>query len=116
MDHVYVQCATTISKIKEINPTLGDHVLVLLKLEQKNKLRNFLVRRDWRHYNDARLVSTMSTIQWELGIAQVQPFWNSFEAKLIAVVDELAPMVQWSNGPVHQQFSKNNVCLVGCRI
>ena len=33
-------------------------------------------------------------------MAQVQPFWNSFEAKLIAVVDELAPLADFTNNLV----------------
>ena len=31
LDHVYVQCQTTIKSIKEIHPPFGDHDLVLIR-------------------------------------------------------------------------------------
>ena len=93
LDHVYIQCPTTIDYIKGVCPPFGDHTLVLIALKhpRRNELKT-LIKRNWRNYSKEKLIESLKAVRWELGIGQVQPFWNNFEAKLVAVVDKLAPL------------------------
>ena len=68
-----------------------------------------LIKRNWRNYSKEKLIESLKAVRWELGIGQVQPFWNNFEAKLVAVVDELAPLAQFTNNSIKRTNTPSTV-------
>ena len=50
------------------------------------------MRRGWRKYSKDTLSTSLSNIEWRLGVEGVQQYWNIFENLLINVVDKLAPL------------------------
>ena len=48
-------------------------------------------RRDWRAYSKEKLNVKLSLIDWNIGVDDVQEYWNVLENKLINIVDEIVP-------------------------
>ena len=54
-------------------------------------------KRDWRHYSKKKLCERLARINWNFESDLVQDFWNELESQLITVVDELIPIVEFTN-------------------
>jgi hypothetical protein len=57
----------------------------------KGNLIDFL-RRDWRKYSLSFLCEMLSKEDWNIGVSDVQGYWNCFENKLINIVDQIVPL------------------------
>ena len=53
------------------------------------------MRRDWRFYSKEKLVVELNRVDWSVDATNVQGIWNDFETKLIHVVDNLVPIVEF---------------------
>ena len=74
-------------------PIFGDHLLLIIKVQVKRQLNKLpYLKRDWRRYSITNLLSRLNNIRWDLNIDDVQSYWNSFETKLVEVIDEIAPL------------------------
>ena len=57
-----------------------------------------IYRRNWKSYEKDKLISLLEDVDWNSDDDTVQGYWNTFENKLINVVDVIAPMrVESSN-------------------
>jgi hypothetical protein len=98
LDHVYSNCPTSIINLHCVTPHFGDHKLIkfdyscTLKRETKTSLR-----RNWKGYSKEKLNTLLSSTDWDIIDDSVQGYWNSFENKLITIVDALAPMTEFVN-------------------
>ena len=64
-----------------------------------------ILKRDWRSYNNLNLLDRLKAIEWDYEIDQVQQCWNSFESKLVAVVDNIALLVIHRNNIVTKSIN-----------
>ena len=103
LDHVYVKDPTTLSDITFSNPCFGDHVLIEFKVNAWPKKRHSIKQRDWRNYSKERLTHMLSRIDWNIDIIDVQQYWNVFENKLINVVDEIVPLVEFAGNVIKEK-------------
>ena len=54
-------------------------------------------KRDWRKYSKSVLLSELALVEWTTDIDNVQNIWDSFESKLISVVDTIVPVIEFKN-------------------
>ena len=60
LDHIYVDDVVIVKDIKSIEPTFGDHLLVLADLEIFNNVETKSIRkRDWHNYSKESLKSNL---------------------------------------------------------
>ena len=55
------------------------------------------MKRNWKFYTKEKLLAKLSTVNWSINNDDVQSYWNSFESKLIEVVDDLCPLITLEN-------------------
>ena len=92
IDHVYVKDPTRIKALYPITPPFGDHVLILAETISKHKIKSAVYKRNWRNYSPENLNALLREVDWEINFDSVQSYWNSFECKLIEIVDKIAPL------------------------
>ena len=63
------------------------------------------MKRDWRGYSKELLEYNLSQCNFNLDIDSVQEFWNNFEHKLLTIVDDLVPIVPFTNNYVTSSTS-----------
>ena len=98
LDHVYVNNSATVNNVSFINPTFGDHMLVMLEINLKLEEKpNFQLSRDWRCYSESRInakiVSSLNTSNVNYGALSVQELWNFIENVIIVCIDKIAPLI-----------------------
>ena len=76
LDHVYVTDRTSISNIQSLKPIFGDHLLVHFDTNIPKQESKKSMRRDWRGYSKDALSSSLSNIEWRLGVEGVQQYWK----------------------------------------
>jgi hypothetical protein len=90
-----------IDNMQDKYPTFGDHELIIFSLQNEKKtMVQQIVRRDWRKNSKELLNSKLASVHWDTEIDSVQQYWNVFEEALVSVVDEVAPMVPFTNNTV----------------
>ena len=57
-------------------------------------------RRDWRLYDRESLCGRLSLLNWNFTSTSVQAYWDELENQLVSVIDDLAPVVMFSNKEV----------------
>ena len=98
LDHIYTTNPLLINNIMPIITEIGDHVLVTFKINFKRALENIIWKRDWRNYNKNLLMEKLNNCDFNTNLNCVQETWNRFENVMINIVDELTPLVPYSNG------------------
>ena len=63
--------------------------------------------RDWRRYSKDLLYLELSKLDWNIGVDDVQQFWNIFESRLIRIVDSLVPLVDHHNNVIKEKVPRN---------
>jgi hypothetical protein len=105
LDHIYTDDPTRIKSIYPITPIFGDHLMVVSSvIGSKGNLVNIL-RRDWRKYSPNLLCEMLRKEDWNIGVSDVQGYWNCFENKLINIVDQIVPLRTFTNN-----HAKNSKC------
>ena len=69
-------------------------------------------RRDWRLYDRESLCGKLSLLNWNFTSDSVQAYWDELENQLVGVIDDLAPVVMFSNKEVKSltpQYIKNKL-------
>jgi endonuclease/exonuclease/phosphatase family metal-dependent hydrolase len=97
IDHIYSNDPTSLSPVGSIKPCFGDHLALVFHYNIERVPNKPTYRRNWKHYNNVCLLLMLAEINWDITDDMVQGFWNSFENKLIGVVDSLIPMSYESN-------------------
>ena len=95
LDHVYVNNVDLIKNITHSKPCFGDHELIIAQCCITRPLPKITQRRDWRHYSKDNLCEKLSTVDWSSNASSVQESWNDLEYKIINIVDELIPNVDF---------------------
>ena len=98
MDHVYVNNSATVNNVNFINPTFGDHVLVMSEINLRVAEKpNFQLRRDWHCYSELRqkfrIVNLLSSLNVNYDVLNVQELWNVVENVIIECIDKCTPLV-----------------------
>jgi hypothetical protein len=70
-------------------PHLGDHVGVVLTIDEKISIAKPTSSRSLKNYDQFKLNSKLSSEVWLVEADSVQEYWNILEDKLISIVDEL---------------------------
>ena len=97
IDHVYSTNPAYLSSVSSFKPCFGDHFAITLNYSIVKEPNKFVYRRTWKHYSKERLIYMLSAEDWDIMDDTVQGYWNSFEHKLINIVDSLIPMSLESN-------------------
>ena len=84
-------------EIQSTKPLFGDHLLVSLTLRLERKVYETSLRRDWRKYSKEVLLSELSLVDWTSNVDNVQNMWDSFESRLVKVVDKVTPLTEFIN-------------------
>ena len=100
LDHIYTTDFTNISNLKSIKPTFGDHLLIYFDFDAVKTLPKESLRRDWRQYSAEKLCNELSKLDFNIGICDVQEYWNVFENMIINVIDVLIPLATFTNNTV----------------
>ena len=97
IDHVYVNEPSSITNVKSLEPTFGDHLLIIVDLifctlkSTKNK-----IIRQWGGYSVNSINVKLSALLMELTepdqFVSVQNHWNLLEFVLIKATDALVPL------------------------
>ena len=100
LDHVYTNDHTIINHLSSFKPEIGDHNCVIFSINDTMMIPPPILKRDWRRYSKNLLEQKLSQCKFETGIDSVQELWNSFENEIINIVDELVPLVPFTNNYV----------------
>ena len=104
LDHVYTNSPTSIIDLHNIVPPFGDHVVLIFDHSCTQNKTVYNYRRNWKNYNKDKLCEMLGDINWDIDDDSVQCYWNTFENKLIGVVDAIVPMTKFMNS--NSQISK----------
>jgi hypothetical protein len=107
LDHLYCTDPTVITKVSGIKPIFGDHTMVVASVLLNKPSPSTYIRRDWRLYNSDVLKAELLKIDWDIQDDRVQDFWNSFENKLVGVVDLVAPLSEFRENYVPKECLPN---------
>ena len=104
IDHVYIKDPTRIKALYPITPSFGDHSLILIETISKNKIKPTVYKRNWKNYSPENLNALLRDVDWQIDFDSVQSYWNSFECKLVKIVDKIAPLeLQQTNNTSNYQ-------------
>ena len=106
LDHVYIKDPTVLSNVKFTNPFFGDHVLVEFQVNAVIKMADPVKRRNWRGYSKETLINKLTGVDWKIEINDVQQYWNVFESKLIKIIDDIVPLVDYVNDVIKEKTPK----------
>ena len=97
LDHIYLRDTTRLNSLNNITPEIGDHKLIIIDISTMEVKPKVTTKRTWREYSQELLLNRLSVCEFDYSITNVQQFWNNLENKIINVVDEVAPMVEFTN-------------------
>ena len=98
IDHVYSSNPASILTVDGFKPVFGDHTMVNVSVELNRPVPTTYHRREWKRYNKETLCGMLADVDWNIRDDSVQSYWNTFENKLVEVVDKIAPMCTFTNG------------------
>ena len=95
LDHVYVNNCSLVNNLTSIEPTFGDHLLIVmeLNLHLEDYFKSY-VRRDWKNYSKTRLIQQLTIKNFEADSC-AQSKWNAIEETLIKATDIVAPLCKF---------------------
>ena len=97
LDHIYIKDPTVVKSLKASTPFFGDHLLIMFNVDGQNcNLHALNKKRDWRFYSKEILYEKLCSVDWNINIDTVQEFWNEFEFKLISIIDDIVPLLDFS--------------------
>ena len=98
IDHIYTNDELTISNVKLLNMSFGDHKMVVAMISNEiDKEILKIKRRNWKHYSKDSLVDELLRVNWHEEIDSVQELWNSYEQEIATITDKLAPIEEQVN-------------------
>ena len=100
LDHIYVIRPDLVQNITHKTPCFGDHELVMATLNGRKIHQKTTLQRDWRGYSKELLLDKLRRVNWVNEETTVQEIWNDFEVKLIGIVDEIIPIVEFEGRKV----------------
>ena len=109
LDHVYTNNVELVFESFGVQPTFGDHCIVITSLHVNKVPVKISYRRDWRNYSPLQCEFQFSMTDWNIDCVDVQQYWNILENKIICIVDTLSPIVRFSNDAVHKKNPPRNI-------
>ena len=97
LDHIYVNDVTIVQNLYPITPEIGDHKLIVVEINGFPQVPTPYIKRNWKNYNINDLRIRLMQCNFDYGIENVQQYWNRFENDIISVVDEIAPLTEFTN-------------------
>ncbi len=92
IDHIYSTNLVLLSAVTYSKPCFGDHYMIHIDYGMEQEASKQVIRRNWKHYSKERLNALLAEVDWNITDDSVQGFWNTFENKIIKIVDMLIPM------------------------
>ena len=109
LDHIYVTDVTRVSNITATKPCIGDHLLITFTISSTKQKLKETIKRDWRFYSKEKLCNKLKEVNWQLGVTDVQEYWNVFENLIINVVDSIAPLVPFIGNKVKANVTPSHI-------
>ena len=97
LDHVYVNDITKLINVTGIETEIGDHKLVTCSFHTTIPVTKPVFKRCWKDYSRAKLLDELSRCKFDLDIDEVQQLWNNIENVIIGIVDNIAPITEFTN-------------------
>ena len=97
----------SLNNIQYCKPIIGDHCLISFNIICTPDEPQIVLKRCWKAYTKELLLSKLQYVQLDLEIEDTQSIWNSFENKLIEIVDDIAPLVPFSNNTTVKSLKSN---------
>ena len=97
LDHIYCQNPLNIINLHSLKPHFGDHLMISFDIEGKLPRPVYAYKRSWVNYSKGSLCTILAGVNWNIDDDSVQDYWNTFENKLINVVDGLIPITKFTN-------------------
>ena len=116
IDHLYTNDQTLISSNGSTEPGIGDHLIIHFEIEFKIEEPTPIIKRAWKHYSKENLNKKLGSVSWDIGSIDVQGYWNTFEEKLVTIVDQVAPYSTFTNRINFFNIRQLNVELGGRRM
>ena len=91
LDHVYTSNPTVMCDLYSVQPMFGDHLLLVCVIDSNKPPPASCIKRSWCKYSKEALCDLLARVDWTENADNVQGMWDSFENKLIQVVDTLLP-------------------------
>ena len=92
VNHVYVDDFSIINDLSINSQLIGDHSLVIFNVTAGNHKPTPVIRRNWRGYSKEKLLGELAGVDFGSHFTDVQSCWNSFENKMIEIVDKICPL------------------------
>ena len=92
IDHIYVKDPTKLTTLLPIVPPFGDHTLILFSIRSTKIPIKDTYKRYWKSYTKDHLISSLRNVDWIIKHDDVQSYWNTFESRLVEIVDALVPI------------------------
>ena len=102
-----------INNLQGVETEIGDHKCITFTINEPPIKIPCTLKRDWRMYTKNALEQKLSQCKFEMDITNVQEFWNSFENNLVSIVDEIVPIVKFTN---NQATDSNDTKYIKCKI
>ena len=97
LDHVYVKNPLIINTVYAIKPLIGDHSLIIAEINGILDPPKVLKKRSWKNYSKDELLRRLTNVNFDTCSDNPQSIWNHFEESLTPIIDELAPLVDFTN-------------------
>ena len=107
LDHIYVTDPKICNVLWTVKPCFGDHLLVSIELNLCKSPVTQTFSGDWRRYSKDALCAALNEIVWDYDYDSVKNFWDYFENVLIEIVDNIVPLVTYSNNRITTPLPKN---------
>ena len=72
-------------------------MIIHFEIEFKIEEPTPIIKRAWKHYSKENLNKKLGSVSWDIGSIDVQGYWNTFEEKLVTIVDQVAPYSTFTN-------------------
>ena len=92
LDHLYTNNPFIVAQPSGITTYMGDHTMIMSEVNIKSKQSNKIITyRDWRQYNQEKLLDLLRKTEFTMDISPVQDLYNHIERKIVEIADEIAP-------------------------
>ena len=90
-----------------MKPCFGNHVLIMMCINEQRPKVDPVKRSDWRSYSKDSLCNSINNVIWSYEIDDVQGFWNHFVIVLVSLIDKIVPLKDFVNNMIKTPAPKH---------
>ena len=89
---------------------MGDHKIITATLGETKPQPKITERRSWKNYSKTGLLELLKEVKFDLEINTVQELCNEIENKIINVVDQITPIMKFTNNRLEDSSITHHGC------